>query len=406
MSDARVLLANEAGAGRGHLTLLAQVAHALGPGFSSAAAIPRPRYAAELSAQGIDVVPGPRLRYTRETRANPELAGNATWGDYLAASGLGRDEIVRHHLRWWRDKIVEEDATVLIADYAPLAIWAARGLKAEGWDIEILSVGTGYGLPPARLDRFPQLLPDYSRQVVTEAETLAVLNRVAGEMGLSPLPSLPSVAAADCELAFTLPHLDPYDRPREDRFAPVLAPLPPPATGEGGELFVYFSWTELKDPALVKALASLPIPRRGYLPGAPAEALDRLRSGGMVVEDRPLSIAEITARSRLVFGAGTHGMICLCALAGLPMVALPAHLEQLCHCRSSQDLGVLRYLPFDRRSPGDIADTILAAWGDPGLSRAATHLAQDLRRNYPVDPMASLSDRLAPLAERARTAYR
>lgn len=398
MAGPRILLANEAGVGRGHLTLLAQVARAFGPGAEIAAGVPSLRHAAELAAQGIEVIAGPRLRYTREARADPQLAGNSTWGDYLAALGLSRPEVVRFHLRWWREKIVDHDAAVLIADYAPLALWAARGLKAEGWEIEILSVGTGYGLPPARLASFPRLLPDHGRQVTTEAETLAVLNRVAAEEGLAPLGTLPSVAAADRELAFTLAHLDPYPRAPGERFVPILSPLPPLSTGAGSELFVYFSWNELQDPDLVQALADLPLPRRAYLPGAPDTVRDRLRASGVAVEDRPLGMAEIAARSRLVFGAGTHGLQCLCALAGLPMVALPAHLEQLYHCRQSEARGLLRSVPFDRRGAADIAGAILSAWSDPGLAGTARDFAGSLRRDYPGDPAALLASQLAPLA--------
>ena len=87
--------------------------------------------------------------------------------------------MLRGHLNWWRQKIVDEDASMLVADCAPTALWAAQGMKAEGWEIETLSVGTGYGLPPARLPQFPVLLPDYDRRVTDEAAMLATLNRLA-----------------------------------------------------------------------------------------------------------------------------------------------------------------------------------------------------------------------------------
>lgn len=406
MSNPTVLLANEAGGGRGHVTLLAGIAAALGRELTVCAAIPSLRHAGELSSA--NVTRSPFLRYSTEANRDRTLAGNATWGDYLAACGLASTEIVQAHLRWWRRKIIETDATILVADYAPLALWAARGLKAEGWEIEVLSVGTGYGLPPSRLKLFPQLLSDYDRRTTTEADTLAVLNGVAVEEGLPSLPTLPAVAQADHELAFTLAYLDPYSAERDitESFVPVLTPLPKIADGTGTELFVYFSRQELDDPDLVDAIADLDIPRRGYFPGAPDDIVDRLRKSGMIVETTALTATDIAARSRLVLGAGQHGLQCLAALAGLPQVAVPQHLEQLFHCRRSSERGILRYAPFDRRSRDEIAALILDAWSDSTLAATARDSAHDLRNDYPGDPGAALASRLAPVVDRARQAYR
>lgn len=406
MSNPTVLLANEAGGGRGHVTLLAGVAAALGRELTVSAAIPSLRHAGELSSA--NVTRGPFLRYSTEARRDRTLVGNATWGDYLAACGLTSTEIVRAHLRWWRRKIIETDAAILVADYAPLALWAARGLKAEGWEIEVLSVGTGYGLPPSRLELFPQLLPDYDRRTTTEADTLAVLNGVAVEEGLPSLSRLPAVAQADHELAFTLAYLDPYSAGRgmSESFVPVLTPLPAISDGTGTELFIYFSRRELDDPDLVDAIADLAIPRRGYFPGAPGDTLDRLRKSGMIVETTAQTVSDIAARSRLVLGAGQHGLQCLAALAGLPQVAVPQHLEQLFHCRRSSERGILQHAPFDRRSRDEIAALILDAWSDSTLAATARSSAHDLRNDYPSDPGAALANRLAPVVDRARQAYR
>jgi hypothetical protein len=405
MSKLSVLLANEAGAGRGHVTLLAGVARALGTGVEVHAAIPSLRHALELDPAQVER--GPLLRYAAAARQDSALAGNATWGDYLAACGLASPEIVRAHLRWWRRKIVQSDASLLIADYAPLALWAAQGLKAEGWAIKTLSVGTGYGLPPARMERFPQLLPDFARQTITEDAVLATLNAVAASEGLEPLQSFPAIAQADTELAFTFDYLDPYAswRNADDYFVPVLSPLPPLGTDRGSELFIYFSRQELEEDALLDAVAGLPVPKRGFFPGASSETLERLRQGGVIVETGAIPMAEIAARARLILSAGQHGIHCMAALAGLPQVAVPQHLEQLFTCRQSDARGGTRHVPLDGQTCAAITDTILAAWSDTALYAAARAVATDLRMNYPADPMARLSARLAPLIDQARRAY-
>lgn len=406
MSKSKVLLANEAGGGRGHVTLLAGVARALGPGLEIHAAIPSLRHADELAPAQIER--GPLLRYPSEARQDSILAGNATWGDYLAACGLTSPEIVRAHLRWWRRKIIQTDASILVADYAPLALWAAKGLKAEGWAIEILSVGTGYGLPPARMTQFPQLLPDFGRRAITEEQVLVVLNTVAVSEGLEPLQLFPAIGQADRELAFTFDHLDPYSNWREagERFVPVLSPLSPLSSDSGTELFIYFSRRELDDPALIEAIEGLPVRRRGYFPGAPTETLDRLRKAGVLVETGPLPMSEIAARTRLVLSAGQHGLHCMAALAGLPHVAVPQHLEQVFNCRRSETRGGARHVPLDTQTRDAINDAVLDAWSDSALQAAARTVAVELRANYPTDPISTLAASLAPLVERAGQALR
>lgn len=406
MTEPRILLANEAGSGRGHVTVLGMVGRALGQGLPIVAALASQKYASEFGSLCERVLRAPPLRYTPEALADPTLEGNATWGDYLAACGFAREEVVRRGLDWWRRTIVDEDISLLVADYAPLAMRAAQGLKADGWEIQILSTGTGYGVPPSHLERFPVLLPEYRRVVHPEETILALVNRVGAEMALDPLPWLPAIYEADLALPFTFPFLDPYDEARAEGevFPPVVENAREPADGSGDELFVYFAGRELHEPSIVDALASLPLKRRGFLPGAPPQTVARLAASGMIIEAAPISAEAITRRSRLMLNSAQHGTICMAALAGVPQVALPRHLEQLFHGRRAESQGILRLLVDEGRSAEAIGSLIMEAWSDVDLSEAARELALDLRASYPADPGTALAARVAPVLGRARQA--
>ncbi|NKX45954.1 glycosyltransferase [Roseicyclus persicicus] len=402
MIHPRVLLANEAGAGRGHLLKLAAVARALGPGPEIVAAIADLRHAAALGGVAARVLAAPPLRYTRAAREDPTLEGNATWGDYLAGIGLVRADVVRRGLAWWRKAIVDEDASLLVADYAPLAILAAQGLKADGWRIEIVAVGTGYGTPPATLARFPRLLPDFARSLHSEEAILSVVNRVAGETGLDPLPRLPAIGAADLTLPMTLPFLDPYagGRAAGELLAPLVdmpGPTLPPA---GDELFVYAAAGELKAGGLVDALSALPMRRRGFLPGVSPETAARLVASGMVLEPAPLAAEVIARRTRLWLHAAQHGSLCTAAVWGIPQVAIPQQLEQLCHGRRMEAAGGLHLLPLRESTPEAIRAAVLTAWSDGALARQARDLSRALRAAQPARPMDQLAERLAPVLAR------
>jgi hypothetical protein len=270
MIPPRVLLANSCGIGRGHMVNLRIAAEALGPGFAYDAALARTGHADELSGPlGARVIRAPALGFGPHSQATPARGASASWGQYLADIGLCRDDLVRNQLRWWRQRIIDSDAAVLIADVAPLALLAARGLKAEGWQIETILAGTGYSAPPADLPAYPILLPDVTTLGHDETALLDRLNRILADEGIPGLATLPDILRSDTPFTTSLPLFDAYDGSRGDW--PVLPPLErlPPQAGSGEEVFVYVSTAAGRNPAVLDLLADLPLPR-GLLPGPPA----------------------------------------------------------------------------------------------------------------------------------------
>lgn len=397
-----MLLANEAGSGRGHVVKLANTALALQATTRAplqfAAGLARLTHADELSRHGVKIHAAPPLGYTKAALADPASEGNATWGDYLAAIGLARAAQIRTSLQFWRDLIVAEDVSLLVADYAPFAMLAARGLRAQGWQIEVISVGTGYGVPPADLAQFPQLLPDYPRSLHPEPQLLAQLNAVMADFAFPPLGRLPEIYAASLALPATLGFLDPYRSFRgPDALVPPQVDVAPDLAGGGDEVFVYFSTSELADPDLIAALTELPLPRRGFLPGVKPETRDRLTASGMIVETAPVAVEAISARSRLMLHSAQHGILCLAAFAGLPQIALPQHLEHVFHGRRAGQQGILDQLELRERSKPALLDMLQSAYASAPLQARAQDFARALRAEAPKDSAALLQARLAPV---------
>lgn len=389
----RVLLANEAGGGRGHVTTLRAAALALGPGLPLVAALGRMTYAGVLADICEQVLQAPRLTRLAGSSADPDLSGNVTWGDTLAALGLADAAVVRRGLRWWREAIVDQDISILIADFAPLALRAAQGLAEEGWAIRTVTLGTGYSSPPCEMDHFPRTFQDFGGVLYAEAETLGLLNRVGEAEGLAPLPTLPALYRADLALAATYGFLDPYadQRPAGGRIAPLTG-VQADLAGGGDEVFVYFSTRELEDEALVSALVGLPLPRRGYLPSATPEVRARLLASGMMLTDAPVPPEEIARRSRLMLHTAPHGSICMAALAGVPQIGVPHHLEQVFHAQRAEAAGILRIVP---RGSGGFVEVITDAYHDRAFAADARGFAAGLRQEHHGDPAAVLAARLA-----------
>lgn len=396
MTRPRILLANEFGAGRGHLVTLSRLAQAFGQDFVFDAALARREHEAELANLNADIFDGPRFTYRTTMRLGPNAVPTATWGEFLGDSGFDRIERIREIVLWWRLVLSSRQIALVLADYAPLALVAARSLG-----IPTIATGTGYGLPPPDMAEFPELAEDGGRCLHDEATLLANVNTVAAEIGMQPLRSFPEIYHATLHLVRTLPMLDPYRSYRSDaQYLPPVTDISPVLAQSGEEVFVYFSTMEFNDPGVVEALANLPLPRRGYLPAPPAGVAERLRDSGMILEDRPVPVEQIARRSRLMLNAGQHGILCLGLFAGLPQVCLFQHREQRFHARRAEEAGVAHVVPPKEREAEALSKIILDAYHNEGMRAKARALAEELQAGLGAPPDQVLQQAIAPIRNR------
>ncbi|HWK41296.1 MAG TPA: hypothetical protein VNR60_05130 [Croceibacterium sp.] len=388
----RVMLAWEAGAGRGHVVTLARVGRALHGMAECDAALGWMTHAAELEPWCTAVFPGVALPYQRAARTKRRAPPNATWADYLNDCGFADGQRLRANVVWWLQMLARRRISLLIGDYAPCALLAARiaGIPA-------LAVGTGYGIPPQTLPEFPVFLPEYAEREAVEAELVAVANDALGPLGLPRLRALPDIYARSDDLLRTLPLLDAYAEWRDpDAYMPPVTDFGGRSDGTGEEAFCYFSTTELANEGLVEALCSARFPLRAFLPGVAPDIRARLTGSGVRVEDASVPVEEIVRNSRLVLNSGQHGILCLGLAAGIPQVCIPQHLEQLYHARRAETAGVARVI-WPRSSPRDmLLDLFHAAWQDQVMSQRARRLALQLAPHFVADDREALRSRLFP----------
>lgn len=389
----RVLLANEFGAGRGHLVALLHLAQALGPGWVFDAALADRLHASVLAPLNACVFDGPRLVYRQAHRTGPNAVPTATWGEYLGDLGFDQVERLREVVAWWRQVLRQRRVALVLADYAPLAQLAARSLG-----IPCVVTGTGYGLPPASMPTFPCLEEGVEVRLHHEAALLANVNTVAAECGLPALRGLPEVYRADLALVHTLPMMDPYRAWRQERLITPIVHIGDTVADGGDEVFVYFSTRELNEPSVVEALEALPWPKRGYLPTAKPDVTERLAASGMHIETEPVPVDLIARRSRLMLNAGQNGTLSMGMLAGLPQVAWPQHREQRFNAMCAQAAGVARMVPPTTIPVGSaLMDAVAAVYSDDGMAQRARCLAAELRATLTVPPAQQLQQALAPL---------
>lgn len=369
----RVLLANEAGTGRGHLTTLKVFAQALGSAFSYDAALCRLNHAADIAPLCELVFQGAALHYQPVAMAARQGRPIGNWAEFLAALGFADEAFLVRQIDWWVRAIRARCSDLVVAEFAPCAMLAARSLG-----VPVISIGQGHSTPPPGMVQFP-LRGDRSALVHAETELVGIVNRAGAAFGLPPLQYFSDIYRCDAQLPRTIPLLDPYAQLRQTpTYLPPLG-LDCPELACGDEVFVYFSTIEGDDPAIVEALTSVDLPMRVVMPLIDPALANRLTACGVAVERQPLPHDLIAARSRIMVHAGQHGATCLGLSLGLPQLALPCQSEQAENARRVEALGVARRFDRPRHDPAAIAAAITRLHADATMGQRAREVSRSLR---------------------------
>ena len=267
-----------------------------------------------------------------------------SFADVLLQCGYATPEALRGLISAWRRSFETLQPDLLIADFAPTAVLAARltGLDA-------IVVGNGYTLPPAE-EPLPSMRPwedNLARQVrESDARALAVIGPTLLGMGGAPLTRLADMFGdADSRFLCTFAELDHYaSRGEADYFGEVFdesagaAPIFPP--GAGGRVFVRIDGRHPALGALIAALHRLGLPsivEATHMSDGLAQAASRTHV--RVVANQlhgaaALAACDIVACQDIATAAPA-------LLAGRPLLMLPWPVEQTMtlHRVASQGLG-------------------------------------------------------------------
>lgn len=332
-----------------------------------------------------------------------------SWAHWMQAHGFADVELMRTRFEWCLATLNITRPALVVADYAPTMLMAARTLG-----IPSVETGSAYGLPPSHLDVLPDLLTvaqaltQKAEVVLAEpAEQIALrdsINSALCPLGLPPLQRLAEVYTSDLALPRGVDIWDPYAGARH---RPLLLPLermPPLAGRDATEVFIYLPKLAFKEPALLEALGRLPFPACLVAPDLSAPLAAQIaKSPHLRISNRLLGQAEIVARSRVILCAGQAGTLALAVLAGIPVLALPTHQEQLSNAvRAADKLPACRVLPRKARSADAIIDALAALLNERGLAETARHDALKLRATFPESAIDSYRRLIPPLLGTAR----
>jgi hypothetical protein len=325
----RVLFAWEFGGDLGHARRLVPIARELRKlGHEPLFVFRDVAMLGTLAAEGFEWFAAPRIRQPALLDAAPLNAS-----DILLNLGYGDGPALGGALRAWLTLLDFAKPALVVADYAPTALMAARAAK-----IRRVTLGTGFSVPP-RADPLPALRA--WQPVADEALRRLDMRLVESVRGvfdrLSRGASAPRVAAdvfdADAHLLCTLPELDPFGSRDGVEY---LGPQGDARTGasvawrKGKELkvFAYLKARDTRFRAIVEALAQLRGDAIVAAPDAtPDQAVALCSAGVRVIPDAVQLEGFLDDADLCVFHAGP-GLAARALVAGVPMALLPMQLEQ------------------------------------------------------------------------------
>ncbi len=289
---------------------------------------------ARFASSGIPCVAAPTGAAIRRIPRN--LAGYAA---ILFADGFGDAAILAQRLAGWINLFAEHETDVLLADYAPGALLAAR---VAG--IPSVTCGSGFEIPPdvASLPSFlTNAAQDEAARRFSEGLVLFNVNQALHRLGRMPLERLAQAFQGTRNVFTTFAELDHIaDRAAGALYAGAVQDVPGgmAAGWNGANTPRVLMYLREMGPAIDEVLH--------VLDGIGAEVIAVLPDAGSIrrvhadarVFRQPVRFDGLLGTAVLVIASGS-GTITSALLAGVPVLALPTTAEQAMFARRVQAMG-------------------------------------------------------------------
>jgi UDP:flavonoid glycosyltransferase YjiC (YdhE family) len=385
----RILYAWELGGGLGHINAFLPIARALevrGCAITWALRETGPA-AVLLEGRGAALWDAPRFEEQITGLPEPQLA----FSEILLRHGYISADMLTPLLRGWRDIVERAEPDLVIADFAPTALLAARSLKKT-----CVRIGTGFCCPPPMEPEpplMPWLLPAPERSAESRQLVLSSINTALAVHGVAPLAMQGLMHLADDDIVTSFPDLDHYPQRGTPHWGVVLggengvAPVWPER--QGPRIFAYLKAQQSQTQPLLRALRRRGCAVLAYCPGLPDAERAQLEGTQMRFSDRPVAIEAAVAGADLVICGGGHGTVCAALLGGKPLLVAPDITEQgiTAHKVAALGAGLMLLAGEEKR-----IDALLARLlGEPAFTRAA----EAVRERYTLASQTQIVEAIA-----------
>jgi len=257
-----------------------------------------------------------------------------TMAEILKLHGYQDPDVLHAYLLAWRELLERNGSELVVASYAPTALLAARTLG-----LRTAVAGTAFELPPpvSPLPSFrPWLNTPAAALASSDANLVEVVNAVLCRYG-QHVNAACGVYAADRQVLWTFPELDPFARQRLVGAGKVTysGALFPPNLGDliswpqvdAPRVLAYFRYPAKTLEPIVERLANMPAAFCVVAPNLDASAISKLTQANVSFTSRAIQLGPALSACQALIGYASHGTACAALLQGKPMVLVPEHME-------------------------------------------------------------------------------
>lgn len=335
----RILIAWELGANFGHLSRDVPVAEKLREaGHDVVFAVRDTGVAAEiLTPRQFDFIQSPV--FIRHTRLNEPPANYA---EVLEAEGWCNRVTLHGHLRAWLGLFSMGKFDAVVADHAPGALVAAHIAGCIG-----IAFGNGFEIPPD-IEPMPAIRSwqHYSeeRLMASQRRVLADLNAVAVELGGKGFVRLGQIFPANSIFA-TFAELDHYGQRNGACYVGSIHGLSNAEetvwpSGDSHRVVVYLRSHLKATAAVMEALAESQVCAICVIPGADAQFKTKYQNDLITIVDHPVMLGSILEHTDALIGYASAGIMAAALLEGVPLLMIPATVEQYLIAKRAEAIGV------------------------------------------------------------------
>ena len=347
----RITFAWELGGGYGHINSFIPIAHQLFERGHSVSFLVKDLATAEALAG----------RYGFEAHQIPvhwqpdgKIPAAITYPQILLGCGfnfkndlLARVKALRRLFDWLQPEL-------LICDHAPTALVAARSCA-----IPCALLGTGFFSPP-KTSPMPSMRPwlNVPEQplIASEQRVLTTINEVFNELKIAPLETLANLFDTEEDFLCTLPELDHYQGRSEarywgPRFNVNEGVEPSWPISEKAKIFGYLSNAYSGLETLLQQLRNSPFQVLMHVSGISPDLINKYTTENLQLTNQPVKLAQTGRHCDLVICHGSHGTVAAALLAGLPILALPMHLDHFIIARNINNHRLGAFIHPDNKKP-------------------------------------------------------
>ncbi|MFC5547712.1 glycosyltransferase [Massilia aerilata] len=277
-------------------------------------------------------------------RVNGLPKGEASLADILLACGWIDAGAVNGLVDGWRALLQVTQAELVVCDYAPTAVLAARSLG-----IPSAAVGAGFTMPPA-LTALPPLRDwepaQGERMAAGEARVLDSANAVLARYAAPPLARASGLLLGDAPLLCTFPELDPWRRPPDSVrwYGPNVPPSagaadPQWPAGAGARVFAYLNAPHAEHAAMLQALGAAGCRTLCYAPEVAAGARPPVVGLNIAWARAPVDLAQALPACEFVVCHAGESTVSQALLAGRPLLLMPQAAESFLTARRVREMG-------------------------------------------------------------------